>query len=80
MELATAIIKGLAVIGIGYIACFVVRIEKCLSTIKAQLEAVKDTCHSRREWITKNEETVSKNHTNIRIIAAHSGLGEELEQ
>lgn len=87
VEVLTNIIKLVALPALGYVVYFVVRMEKCVATIKAQLTARTDACCGRGQWIGKHEgeisenrEEITKNHTNIRIIAAHSGLGETLEQ
>jgi len=79
MEFLLALIRILAVPALGYIVYFVIRIEKCLSTIKAQLAARVERCQSRGGWISETHETASKNHSNIATIAANLGLSGDME-
>jgi len=78
-NIATTLIKLLAIPSLGYIVYFVIRIEKCLSTIKAQLVARTAHCKGRGNWMAETHETASKNHTNIATIAANLGLSGDME-
>jgi hypothetical protein len=73
------IIRLVAIPALGYMAYFVVRMERCMATVKAQLASRATWCKARGEWLEQVNETAKANHTNVKVIAAHLGLGDEME-
>ena len=73
-------VRVVAIPALAYMLVVHVRTEKCLSSIKRDLEAREKHCKSRGKLLAELITTANRNDTNIAIIAALLDLSDKLEQ